>query len=81
MSNAIKVVVLGDVVLPLVRVMLEEDLTWYQREEISRAIDACRRQWVEMGKAQQIVKQQNMQSQGLAGVQLPQGNAPAVRGY
>lgn len=53
---------LGAVVLPLVQVMAEADLSWADREKISAAIHKCHRQWTDMEKERQMLNTTNAQS-------------------
>jgi len=57
--NIIKSQSLGAVVLPLVQVMADADLSWSDREKISAAIHKCHRQWTDMEKERQAANSQS----------------------
>ena len=59
---------LSNVVLPLVHIMAEADLSWYEREKVSAAIAACYQQWTQMEKERQTLGQQ--QASGAQAAQL-----------
>lgn len=67
--NILKSQSLGVVVLPLVQVMADADLSWSDREKISAAIHQCHRQWTNMEKERQMINAQsaNYQAGSLQG--------------
>jgi hypothetical protein len=79
--NIIKSQSLGAVVLPLVQVMADADLSWSDREKISAAIHKCHRQWTDMEKERQSTNaqlgslhgQQHLYPGGLPGNQVQAG--------
>lgn len=79
--NVIKSQSLGNVVLPLIRIMADADLSWMEREKLSEAVAACHRQWEIMEKEKRILNQQPgacaAQQQTQAGIQLGNLQGPA----
>lgn len=49
---------IGDVVMPLIRMLAQPGLSWAQRAEIADAIGACERQWRDMEKERHMLNQQ-----------------------
>lgn len=56
--SIIKKMSLTEVVLPLVRVMADGDLSWSDREKIAAAVEACRSQWARMEDERYTLNQQ-----------------------
>jgi hypothetical protein len=68
---------LATVVMPLVRVMADAQLSWAQREVISNAISQCHHQWSELEKERQLHTQAAAYGQqGNISIQARQQNSP-----
>jgi hypothetical protein len=52
---------LESVVMPLVRLMSQCDLSWSDRQELSSAIASCTRHWNDMEAERQELEQRNCQ--------------------
>lgn len=77
MANIIKSQSLISVTLPLIRILAGEGLSWSDREKLSAAVEACRRQWAEMEQERNLQNQQAQQGQ--AGQQVATGNLGELR--
>jgi hypothetical protein len=56
---------LDDIVMPLIRMLAQSNLSWAQRAEIAAAIGACERHWRDMEAEKQQLTNQSMTGQAI----------------